>query len=168
MIPGASAQVFAGGFAEAAGIETTMVPFDSDAPGVTALAGGHIDVHVAVPASYKALLEAGKIKVVGVAGEERMTTFPDIPTLKEQDVDLVIGSFHGLFAPSGVPEDVVARLESALQQAMQDESVTEQMANIGLGPVYMDRKAAQSFIAGQDASYRKLINQMGMMHESKK
>lgn len=167
MIPGASAQVFAGGFVDAAGVEMTMVPFDSDAPGVTALAGGHIDVHVAVPASYKVLAEAKKIRMLGVAAEERMSTFPDIPTMSEQGADLVIGSFHGLFVPKGTPDDVVAALEAALGKAMQEEVVIEQMASVGLGPVYMDRKEAQRFLAGQDATYRKLIRQLGMMHKSK-
>jgi tripartite-type tricarboxylate transporter receptor subunit TctC len=167
MIPGASAQVFAGGFTDAAGIEATMVPFDSDAPGVTALAGGHIDAHVAVPASYKALVEAKKIRVLGVAAENRMSTFPDIPTMREQDVDLVIGSFHGLFVPKGTPEEVLETLETALEKAMQDKAVIEQMAHVGLGPVFLDRQEGERFLAGQDATYEKLIDQMGMMHESK-
>lgn len=168
MIPGASAQVFAGGFVDAAGIQMNMVPFNSDAPGVTALAGGHIDAHVAVPASYKALSDAQKIRMLGVAAEKRMSTFPDIPTMSEQGVDLVIGSFHGLFAPKETPDSIVAILEAALEKAMKEKAVSDQMANVGLGPVFMGRKEAERFVAGQDAIYRKLIGKLGMMHESKK
>lgn len=168
MIPGASAQVFAGGFADAAGFEATMVPFDSDAPGATALAGGHIDLHVAVPASYQSLAEAKKIRILAVAAEKRMSTFPDIPTMREQGVDLVIGSFHGLFVPKDTPDEIVATLEAALAKAMQEQTVIDQMAKVGLGPTFMDRKEAERFISGQDATYRKLIDKLGMMHESKK
>lgn len=168
MIPGASAQVFAGGFVDAAGIKVNMVPFKSDAPGVTALAGGHIDTHVAVPASYKALSDAKKVRMLGVAADKRMTTFPDVPTMREQGVDLVIGSFHGLFVPKGASEQVVAALESALRKAMSEKSVNEQMANVGLGPLFMGRDEAKQFVAGQDATYRRLIDRLGMMHESKK
>lgn len=168
MIPGASAQVFAGGFTDAAGIEATMVPFDSDAPGATALAGGHIDLHVAVPASYKALAEAKKIRMLGVAAERRMSTFPDVPTMREQGVDLVIGSFHGVFVPKDTPDDVIAALEAALAKAAQEQSVKERMASVGLGPIFMDRKEGARFVADQDATYRKLIQKLGMMHESKK
>lgn len=168
MIPGASAQVFAGGFADAAGIQLNMVPFKGDAPGATALAGGHIDAHIAVPASYKALSDARKIRMLGVAAETRMSTFPDIPTMREQGVDLVIGSFHGLFVPKGAPESVVATLESALGKAMSEKAVNEQMANVGLGPIFLNRAEASRFLASQDATYRKLIGKLGLMHESKK
>jgi tripartite-type tricarboxylate transporter receptor subunit TctC len=71
MIPGASAQIFAGGFAKAAGIQVTNVPFKGDADGAVALAGGHIEAHVAVPVSYKALVEAKKVRILGVAAEVR-------------------------------------------------------------------------------------------------
>ena len=167
MIPGASAQVFAGGFADAAGCEATMVPFDSDAPGVAALAGQHIDAHVAVPASYKPLIEAGQIKVLGVAADERMTTFPDIPTMPEQGVDLVIGSFHALYLPKDTPEEILASLEDALGKAMKEEKVVERMANVGLGPLFMDREAGKAFLAKQDAAYKKLISSLGLMQASK-
>lgn len=168
MIPGGSAQVFAGGFVDAAGVKMIMVPFKGDAPGVAALAGGHIDAHVAVPASYKALSDAKKVRMLAVAADKRMSTFPEIPTMREQGVDLVIGSFHGLFVPKGAPDTVVATLEVALGKAMNEKKVNEQMTNVGLGPLFMGREEAKQFVAGQDATYRRLIDKLGMMHESKK
>ncbi|MGD9951990.1 MAG: Bug family tripartite tricarboxylate transporter substrate binding protein [Burkholderiales bacterium] len=168
MIPGASAQVFAGGFVDAAGVTTNMVPFKDDASGATALAGGHIDLHVAVPASYKALSDAKKLRMLGVAAEKRMSTFPDVPTMREQGVDLVIGSFHGLFVPKDTSDAIVATLEAALGKAMQEPDVNDQMAKVGLGPVFMGRRDAQAFVAAQDATYAKLIDKLGLMHASKK
>ena len=168
MIPGASAQVFAGGFVDAAGVKMIMVPFKSDAPGATSLAGGHIDVHIAVPASYKALSDAKKIRMLGVAAEQRMSTFPDIPTMREQGVDLIIGSFHGLYVPKNTPDDIVITLEAALKKAMEDKEVNKKMANVGLGPLFMGRKDAERFVAAQDATYRKLIEKLGLMYTSKK
>ena len=168
MIPGASAQVFAGGFVDAAGVQMNMVPFKDDASGVTALAGGHIDVHVAVPASYKSLSDAKKIRMLGVASDKRMSTFPEVPTMREQGVDLVIGSFHGLFVPKNTKDDAVAALEEALRKAMQEPEVIDQMAKVGLGPIFMGRKEAEAFVGVQDATYAKLIDRLGLMHASKK
>jgi tripartite-type tricarboxylate transporter receptor subunit TctC len=168
MIPGASAQVFAGGFVDAAGIKMNMVPFKDDASGATALAGGHIDAHVAVPASYKSLSDAKKLRMLGVAADKRMSTFPEVPTMREQGVDLAIGSFHGLFVPKNTPDEVVATLEGALKKAMAEADVNDQMAKVGLGPVYMDRKEGQAFVAAQDATYRQLIGKLGLMHASKR
>jgi tripartite-type tricarboxylate transporter receptor subunit TctC len=168
MIPGASAQVFAGGFVDAAGLNMNMVPFKDDASGATALAGGHIDAHIAVPASYKALSDAKKLRMLGVAADKRMSTFPEVPTMREQGVDLVIGSFHGLFLPKNTRDEVVSILELALKKAMDEPEVIAQMTGVGLGPVYMGRKQAEDFVGSQDLTYRKLIDKLGLMHESKR
>jgi tripartite-type tricarboxylate transporter receptor subunit TctC len=168
-IPGGSTQVFAGGFVDAAGIQMILVPFSKgDAAGAAALAGGHIDAHIAVPASYKALSDAKKIRMLGVAADKRMSTFPEILTMQEQGVDLVIGSFHGLFVPNNTPDGIVTTLEVALKKAMGEKAVNDQMANIGLGPTFLDRTEAARFLASQDTTYRKLIDKLGLMHESKK
>lgn len=168
MIPGASAQVFAGGFARGARIQVTYVPFKGDAPGAVALAGGHIDAHVAVPVSYKSLVDAQKVRIVGVAADKRSPLYPDIPTWKEQGVDAVIASFHAVFAPKGTPAAVLASVEAALDKTMKEPEVQDQMAKVGLGVVYLNRQDAAAFLAQQDATYRALIEELGMMVAPKK
>lgn len=167
MIPGASAQVFAGGLTDAAGIKLTFVPFNGDAPGAIALAGGHIESHIAVPVSYNTLVAANKVKMLGVAADQRLSLYPDVPTFKEQGVDLVIGSFHAVFAPKGTPADVLKTLDAALQKALADPQTKEQMTNAGLDIDYRNREDTQKFLAGQDQSYRRLIDKLGMMYKKK-
>ncbi|MGH8660846.1 MAG: tripartite tricarboxylate transporter substrate binding protein [Burkholderiales bacterium] len=168
MIPGASAQVFAGGFAKAAGIQVTHVPFKGDADGAVALAGGHIEAHVAVPVSYKSLVEAKKVRILGVAADKRSPLYKDVPTWKEHGVDVVITSFHGVFAPRGTPQEVLTVLEGALEKTMREKDVNDQMTAAGLGTVYLGRKDAAAFMAQQDATYRALIQDLGMMVVPKK
>ena len=120
MIPGASAQIFAGGFAKAADVKTVYVPFKGDADGVAALAGGHIEAHVAVPVSYKSLAEAKRVRILGIAADSRSTLYKDIPTFRENGVDLVIGSFHIVFVPKGTATEPQARLADALAKAMKE------------------------------------------------
>src|SRR5262249_56902201 len=82
MIPGASAQIFAAGLENAAGIETIQVPFKGDSDGAIALAGGHIDIHVAVPLSYKTLEAAKKGAMLAGADSPRSPPFANLPTFK--------------------------------------------------------------------------------------
>lgn len=168
MIPGASAQVFAGGFAKAAGIQVTYVPFKGDADGAVALAGGHIEAHVAVPVSYKSLVEAKKVRILGVAADKRSPLYKDVPTWKEYGVDVVITSFHGVFAPRGTPQEALTVLEGALERTMREKDVNDQMTAAGLGTIYLGRKDAAAFMAQQDATYRALIQDLGMMMAPKK
>ena len=168
MIPGGSAQIFAAGFANAAGIKGTFVPFNGDAPGAAAVAGGHIDVHVAVPVSYKALAEANKVRMLGIAAESRSDMHTNLPTFRENGVDLVIGSFHIVFAPRRTPAEVLRALEGAIGKTMREPELMKQMAASSLGYVNMNRKDTAAFLAQQDAIYRKVIDDAGMRVAPKK
>ena len=123
MIPGASAQIFAAGLTNSAGITMLMVPFKGDSDGAAALAGGFIDAHVAVPVSYKSLEDAKKVRILAVADAARSTLYGNLPTFRENGVDLVIGAFHGVFVPKGTPQAIIDRLANALDETMRSEAV---------------------------------------------
>jgi tripartite-type tricarboxylate transporter receptor subunit TctC len=165
---GASAHVFAAAFVKASGINVTYVPFKGDADASVAVAGGHVEAHVGVPVAYKSLVEANKIRILGVAAEKRSPLYKDIPTWKEQGLDVVITSFHGVFAPRGTPQDVLRVLEVAIEKTMREKDVLEKMEAAGLGVVYLGRKDAAAYVAQQDTVYRTLIDELGMMAAPKK
>lgn len=168
MIPGASAQIFAGALAKAAGLKLINVPFKGDADGAIALAGGHIEVHVAVPVSYQALVAAKKVRVLAVAAEERSALYRDIPTFRENGVDLVIGAFHGVYGPRGLPAEVRDTMVSALEKTMTSKELIEQMSTAGAGVLFRKGDAATAFLAQQDAIYRQIIDDLGMRIEPRK
>jgi tripartite-type tricarboxylate transporter receptor subunit TctC len=169
MIPGASAQIFAGALAKAAGgLKMIDVPFKGDADGAVALAGGHIDVHVAVPVAYKALVAAKKLRVLAVAAEERSPLYRDIATFRENGVDLVIGAFHGVYGPRGMPAEVRDTLISAIEKAVSSKELVEQMNTAGAGILFRKGEAATAFLAQQDATYRQIIEDLGMRTVPKK
>jgi tripartite-type tricarboxylate transporter receptor subunit TctC len=162
MIPGASAQIFAAGFENAAGVKMIMVPFKGDSDGAIALAGGHIDVHVAVPVSYKSLVDGKKIRVLAVADSQRSPLYDNLPTFAENGVDLVIGAFHGVYVPKRTPQAVINKLADALEQTMASQEVRGQMDNAGAGVVFLRGEQAKAFLAKQDATYRDIIDKLGL------
>lgn len=168
MIPGASAQIFAASFANAAKLQVVYVPFKGDSDGVAALAGGHIDVHVAVPVSYKALSEAGKVRMLGVAADKRSSMHKDLPTFRENGVDLVIGSFHAVFAPRQTPASVLQTLAGAIDKTMREPELMKQMEASSLGYANMGPKETAAYLAQQDAVYRGVIEAVGMRVAPKK
>jgi tripartite-type tricarboxylate transporter receptor subunit TctC len=163
MIPGASAEIFAAAFATASKIKVLYVPFKGDSDGALALAGGHIDVHVAVPASYKALVDGNKVRMLGIAAEQRSPVYENLSTFRENGVDLVIGSFHMLFAPGRTPPQVLRQLEEASGKAMREPELVRQMEAASLGYANMDMKETEAFLAQQDAAYRRVITEAGLL-----
>jgi tripartite-type tricarboxylate transporter receptor subunit TctC len=162
MIPGASSQIFASGFMRAAGLEMISVPFKGDTDGAIALAGHNIDVHFAVPVSYKSLVEGRKVRILAVASDERSPIYGDLPTFKENGVDLTIGAFHGIFAPAGTPEAVKKRLAEALKSAVENPGLEKRMGNAGAAIFFLRGDEAKSYLARQDETYRHIIEALGL------
>ncbi|MGC1467244.1 MAG: tripartite tricarboxylate transporter substrate binding protein [Pseudolabrys sp.] len=162
MIPGASAQIFAAGMTNAAGVKMIMVPFKGDSDGAIALAGGHIDVHVAVPVSYKSLQAAKKVRILAIAADSRSPLYGDLPTFKENGVDLVIGAFHGVYVPKGTPKPVVDKLADALEKVMQSQDVKTNMDRAGAGLAFLRGAQAKDFLTKQDETYRGIIDKLGL------
>jgi tripartite-type tricarboxylate transporter receptor subunit TctC len=162
MIPGASAQIFAAGFARAAGVDLINVPFKGDSEGAIALAGGHIEAHVAVPVAYKSLVDAKKVRILAVGADARSPLYGDAPTFRENGVDLTIGAFHGVFAPNGTPTAIVDKVADALQAALGSRELNERMNDVGAAIVFLRAAEAQAYLENQDKAYRAIIDALGL------
>jgi tripartite-type tricarboxylate transporter receptor subunit TctC len=138
------------------------VPFKGDSDGAIALAGGHIDVHVAVPVSYKSLEAAKKVRMLAVADAAPSPLYNNLPTFRDNGVDLVIGAFHGVYVPKGTPKAVVDKLADALGQTMQSKELQMNMDNAGAGLAFLRDAEAKAFLAKQDDTYRSIIDKLGL------
>ncbi len=102
--------------AKIAGINWTLVPFDSDALIITALLGnnihGGIDNGAQIPH-----VKAGTLRMLGVATTERVKEWPDMPTFKELGYDFVTFTLSGIVGPSGIPAPIAQKLMNALAEA---------------------------------------------------
>jgi tripartite-type tricarboxylate transporter receptor subunit TctC len=162
MIPGASAQIFAAGFTRAADVDLISVPFKGDTDGAIALAGNKIEVHFAVPISYKSLVESKKIRILAVASDASSPLYGNLPTFKENGVDLTIGAFHGVFVPAGTPDAVKQRLADALKAAVEQPELKKRMEEAGAAIVFLQGDEAKAYLAKQDETYRGIIEALGL------
>ena len=106
--------------------EFTIVPFKGSAPARTALMGGHVAMgilNISEVAEFQ-----GELNVLGVATEERSDFAPDVPTFREQGIELVNGSMRGFIAPAGLPEDVRAELIDAFTALSENQEFLDAMA----------------------------------------
>ena len=121
-------------FARSAGIQLTHVPYKGTAPAMTALAAGEIAAASTVAADIRPLVESGKARLLGVAGEQRDPMFPKVPTFREQGYDLVAQPWYALFAPAGTPPAVVDRLAQAAAAALNDPATRQRLIDMGPEP----------------------------------
>ncbi|WHH58028.1 tripartite tricarboxylate transporter substrate binding protein [Petroclostridium sp. X23] len=119
-----------------AGIKVTHVPFDGAAPAIAAVLGKQIDAVTVSGAEVSAQVKAGEMKVLAVLGEQRLDVFPDVPTAKEEGIDVNINTFRGLGGPADIPEDRVKILHDGFKKMMEDPAFTDVMKKMGLGIDY--------------------------------
>ena len=120
---GASAHIFGEAFDQITGIKETHVPFNGYAPAITAVAGGHIEATCIPVGDVHPMVKAGKLKMLAVAMQERHYLYPNVPTMKELNVNLDTGNWVGFVAPKGVPEEIVAKLDRAIEKALKSPEV---------------------------------------------
>jgi tripartite-type tricarboxylate transporter receptor subunit TctC len=121
---------------DALGVEVTAVPYDGTGPAMTELVGGQVDFMCDQTTNTTGQITAGKVKAYAVTTPERIEALPDLPTTAEAgQPDVQVTVWHGLYVPAETPDEIVATLTDSLQVALADQTVIDQMADLGTAPV---------------------------------
>ncbi len=116
---------------KSAGITLNSVPFQGGAPANTALLGGHIQYKFDVVSETAALHRDGKVKIIAVVGAKRDPQVPEVPTLKEQGVNMEASVWFAMYGPAGLTPDTRARIEKSVAAALRKPDVRERLGKLG-------------------------------------
>jgi tripartite-type tricarboxylate transporter receptor subunit TctC len=153
---------------QAADVKLRHVPFPGGGPAVTALLGGHVDALASGPSVVLPHIKAGKLRPLAGWGDRRLAALPDVPTFKElgyPQAEFYI--WAGLFAPTGTPEPVLARLREATRAAVQDPDFKGAMDKLQTPIAFKQGEEFQRFF---DADARRLaegVRRVGRIEEKK-
>lgn len=143
---------------EKTGTRFTHIPFQGAAPSVIALLGGHVNSIVVSPAEVSTYVATGKIKVLGLMADQRLTgQYASVPTFKECGIDLSVGTWRGLGVPLGTPPEVVALLRNDASKTATDTAFTDTMTQSNLIVSYMEGEQFKTFMNEQSDYFKKLI-----------
>ena len=107
-------------------LDLTHVPYKGVVPALTALAGGEIQLGLGSANVAGALIKAGKIKPIAVAGEKRSEVYPDVPTTTEEGFPgLQASVWYALFAPAGTPAPIVDKISTDVANILKAPAFTE-------------------------------------------
>lgn len=107
-------------------------------------------------------LQAGRVKLLGVLTEKRIERYPDLPTAREQGLDIVVTKFRGIAAPKNVPADAVKAWEQAIPKVLASPEYKKIYQNENLIPGYKDQKASRAFTAEFAKDVAKSITELGL------
>jgi len=115
------------------GARFKYVPFDGTRERMTALLANNIQLGTLNVVAGKKYLTGGQLKAFGIAADERSDQLPDLPTLKEQGLDLVYSLKRGIVVPKGTPSDKIDYWAAAFKKASEDPALLKQMQAKGTG-----------------------------------
>lgn len=144
-----SIQHFAGElFNQRAGTDVQVVQYQGGGPALTDVMGSHIEYSIGSLTQMLPQMNAGNIKGIAVTSMERSPAAPDVPTLHESGLEgFEVLQWWGILAPRGVPEDVVATLNGAINEVIVSDRFREFLATDGGEPMPMSPQETADFIA---------------------
>lgn len=117
------------------GLKALNVPYQGSAPSINAVLTQEVQMTLIDSGPIAALVKSGKLRALAVTSEQRLASYPQVPTLKEQGIDLAVNFWSGLLAPAGTPAPIVKRLQEEMARIMALPDVAERMAKLDIRPV---------------------------------
>ena len=149
-----------------AGTKMSYVPYTQMTQGIQDVMAGRVQLLIlAVPAA-KGHIAAGKLKALAVTSLNRLPEFPDVPAVAESFPGFDFAGWWVLAAPTGVPAEIVTRVNREMGMVMNDPEVVERLQNAGFrtrggGTL----KEVSDFVQGQHAAWGTLVKEIGLQPE---
>ena len=147
---------------KAAGIKFKYVPYDGTAPRMNALLGGHIDLGES-NLTQKGKVDAGQLKFLAIATDQRVPELPGVPTLKELGMNVTYAVNRGLLALKGTPPEAMAKLVAACGAAAKEPGFEEAMKKQGTLVKYLAPREYTEFLKENDKLNQELARDLGML-----
>ena len=156
-------------FQQALGVPITIVQYKGAGPAVIDVRSGQVDAICDLPTTTSSQIRSGELRGYVLTAPQRMASLPDVPTANELGVpSLAIGVWFGVYAPAGTPQPVIAILNKALREIVQDKAVAEKLAGIETYLLPLDQatpEALRAKLAAQIALWTPIIEKAGIQAE---
>jgi tripartite-type tricarboxylate transporter receptor subunit TctC len=142
------------------------VPYKGAAPAIQDLLGGQVDAMFPSLTTALPYIKAGKLRALAVASPKRDPLLPDVPTVAEMGfAGFSAIQWWGLCAPAKTPEPVVAKLNKALNEALQQPDITKRLSDIAAEPTPITPQQFDDFLKSEVAKWTKLVKDVNLQIE---
>lgn len=136
----------------------THIPYRGTGLVFTDMVSGQVHMLMDNYVTAQSNIKDGKLRVLGVTSLERQSFLPDVPTLHEQGLKgFDVGNWFGIYAPKGTPGDIIARVNTAFNQALQEPDMQKRLASLGATPTGSTPEQMGKMVADDTAKWERLI-----------
>jgi tripartite-type tricarboxylate transporter receptor subunit TctC len=143
------------------GLPMQHLPYTNSGQMNTDLIEGRIDMLFQSISAVTQMAQTGRMRPIAVSGAERVAAFPDLPTMRQQGVEIVSTGWFGLCTPAGVPEPILARLETDLLASIDDPGLRDRILAGGAVPVRMGRVEFARFMQEESDRWKVVVQAVG-------
>lgn len=129
---------------------------------VTAALGGHVHWNTGQLSDAMPHVEAGKMRILGVASLQRLAPLAAVPTMKEQGLDMHVAAGRSFSAPAVIPADAAAFLENVFENVYRSAGWQDYMARNLMEPVYMKGAEYGRYLAARQPEFARFIADLGL------
>lgn len=145
-------------FKARAGIDITHVPYRGNAPASQDLLAGHVQALFEAPAASLGNIREGRVRPLAVTSDHRLKNLPDVPTFTEAGVQGVeVYTWFSILGPAKLPAQIVAQLNKAASQALEDASIRSRLDDMSFEVVGGAPDVLGKFIAAERVKWEKVI-----------
>lgn len=150
-------------FEQAADIKLNIIPTPAGGAGAAvSLMGKHVEAIFNPPNEAISQLKSGEFRALASTSENRIEAFPDVPTFKEKNMNVLIASYRGFYVPKDTPEEIVSILAKAIEKAAKGQEYRKFMNDTFSNAIFMDREAFTRYLEWELPEYTKLIERAGL------
>jgi len=142
-------------------LKWTPIPFRGTTDCIQALLGGQIVFTVDTIAGTAALVKGGKLRILAVATDSRLPSWPQIPTMRELGSSISVNNLWGMAGPKGLDPQVASTLEAAFKFAMEQPSVISLLQGVEQKPLYTDAKSFRAFAEKSVKEQKEVLTKYG-------
>lgn len=148
------------------GIDILHVPYKGGGPAMTDLLAGRVQIYMGSIPGILPFIKDGKLKVLGIAGIERSTAFPNIPTLAESVPGYeFVGTWYGMLTQAKVAPEIVARINSILNTALRANNTRQILISQGSDPQPTSVEEFQKFVRSDCPNWARAVRLAGIKPE---
>ncbi|MBM3574063.1 MAG: tripartite tricarboxylate transporter substrate binding protein [Alphaproteobacteria bacterium] len=149
-------------FQAAASVQLNIVRFNSGGEALTALLGGHVDLAAGNPLEFMGQLQSKAARALGVFRPTRFEAMPDVPTMKEQGIDVVpFQMWRGVALPAGAPADAVAYWQDAMKKVAESKAFKDYITTNVAALHPLPAADFTKFLEAQEALYKNMLASLG-------
>lgn len=143
------------------GTNMVHVPYRGSSPSLTALIGGEVEMTIVNIPSVLEYIKARRLRPLATSTAARTVLMPQVPTLRESGVDMIVVVWYSLHAPAATPREIVSKLADAVIKAARSADTTQRLLDLGAEPVGYTPEEAARFLREEVALWAAVVKASG-------